>query len=772
MEREEAERIAVQLRRELQHHNRLYYVEAQPEISDQQYDRLYRQLVELEEQFPELVTADSPTQRVGGEPLEAFVTRAHSVPMLSLQNAFERDDLRKFSERLVRELGHADAVCTVEPKIDGVSISVRYEHGVLVRALTRGNGREGDDVTANVRTIRSIPQRLQADNPPAVFEVRGEVFMAKADFAACNLEREEAGEAPFANARNATAGTLKQLDPRVVARRPLDAIFYAQGEVLGLELGSQQSLIKALRAFGLRASESAVPVSSLDEMWEEVQALGQRRSSFAYDIDGAVIKLDDLGLRELVGYTSKAPSWAIAFKYAAEQATTTLRAVTVQVGRTGVLTPVAELEPVELAGSTISRATLHNQEEIARKDIRVGDTVVIEKAGDVIPAVVSVVQDERPPGTEPFVLQDAVEGKCPACGGGISKDPKYVAWRCGNLQCPAQSMRRVEHFAARDALDIENLGGIVAEKLVERGVIREPLDLFGVELSDLAVLNLGTDDQPRVFGEKNARKLLDAVERSRGYPLSRWLHALGIPNVGQATAHLVASVHRDLADVAQSRVLRDFLRLFEAQEEAKVVNPKSRINAPRTDQERGERTRRVAELSEEVVRIGGELVPLGLVREKKGATSAGLSCEYVMDLGISPDAASSIVCFFEGDVGRGILERLAQLGISPRSEGPEADGNAEADGPFAGKTCVITGTLPGMTREQARDLLRAAGARVADSVSRKTDFVIAGENAGSKQDKALALGVTVLSAEEAVARLGGRSAASAPQQPDLGLFMG
>ena len=438
-----------------------------------------------------------------------------------------------------------------------------------------------------------------------------------------------------------------------------------------------------------------------------------------------------------------------------------------QVGRTGVLTPVAELEPVRLAGSEISRATLHNQEEIARKDIRIGDTVLIEKAGDVIPAVVSVVREARPPATEPFVLQQAVDGKCPACGEPISKDAKYVAWRCENLQCPAQSMRRIQHFAARNALDLESLGGIVARKLVEHDIVGEPLDLFGVAVPVLAALNLGTEDQPRVFGEKNARKLAESVERSRTFPLSRWLHALGIPNVGQATAHLVASVHRDLTDVAQSRPLRDFVRLFEAQEEAKAVNPKSTGNPPQTDEEREERTLRAAELSEEVARIGGELASLGLVREKKGATSAGLRSEYVMALGISPDAANSIVHFFEGEAGRDILERLTELGISPRGEGGEAAGRDAGDGPFAGKTCVVTGTLAGMTRDQAKELLRAAGARVADSVSRKTDFLIAGENAGSKLTKAQALGVTVLRGEELTARLGERAA---PQQPDLGLL--
>lgn len=736
MDRETAEKRIGRLQAELRHHNRLYYVEASPEVSDREYDALYAELVALEQEFPEFVTPDSPTQRVGGEPLEEFATRPHAIPMLSLDNTYDDDDLRKFHEYVVRGLGHDDFEYVIEPKVDGVSISIRYENGCLVLALTRGNGVEGDDVTANVRTIPSIPLRLNTAAPPAVFEARGEVYMSKAGFAELNERRAEAGETEFANARNATAGTLKLLDSRLVAQRPLDCVLYAQGEIRGLEVTSQTHLISIFRSFGLKTQRPLPPVRGLEAMREQVRTLGETRHEFPYDIDGAVIKVNDFSQRQKLGFTAKAPSWAKAFKYAAQQAETRLRDITIQVGRTGILTPVAELEPVFVAGSTISRATLHNEDEIQKKDIRIGDTVIIEKAGDVIPAVVEVVPEKRPAGAEPFDFPAHIGGHCPSCGSVVTRDPQFVAWRCENLQCPAQSVRRVRHFATRNAMDIEALGGIVAEKLVERGLVREPLDLFDLTVPQLAVLNLGTDTEPRVFGEKNATKLVEAVSRARDLPLGRWLHAIGIPDVGATTAHHVAECHRDLEDVAHSRVLSDLIRLCEIPEEIRAARTAARMSAASTVD--------LEKLNEEMDRLGAWLVTLGLART--AARQGGGNQSAYATTHIGPKTAQSILEFFRTDAGNDILMRLEELGIAPKGGVQDRENtSAGKGGSLSGKTFVLTGTLLSMSRDEAQERIRVLGGTATGSVSRNTDYLVAGENTGArKTEKARELGVTVI----------------------------
>ncbi|OGV73512.1 MAG: hypothetical protein A3K19_17005 [Lentisphaerae bacterium RIFOXYB12_FULL_65_16] len=765
MDRTTAEARIAELRRELARHNRLYYVDARPEISDQDYDRLYRELGALEEQFPELRTPDSPTQRVGGEPLAEFTSRPHTIPMLSLDNTYDREDLLRFHRRVSEGLGTEDVAYIVETKVDGVSISIRYEDGVLVQALTRGNGQEGDEVTANVRTIRSVPLRLQGDTPPDVLEARGEVFMSKADFLRLNAQRQAEGEAEFANARNATAGTLKLLDPRLVARRPLDVLFYAQGEVAGLEIESQTQLLASLRGFGLKTPPFAESVRGFDAMWAAIERLGELRRSFPYEIDGAVIKVDSFEARARLGFTAKAPRWAIAYKYAAEQARTRLRAITVQVGRTGILTPVAELEPVFLAGSTISRATLHNEDEIRRKDIRVGDTVIVEKAGEVIPAVVEVVQDARPPSAEPFDLVRHVGAKCPSCGGTIARDPQFVAWRCENLQCPAQGVRRVEHFAARNALDIEGLGGVVAEKLVEVGRIKEPLDLFDLDTTWLAGLNLGTEQEPRVLGEKNATKIVAALARAKGSSLTRWLHALGITETGAASAHQIAALHKDLEDVAESVLLTEFLGLVEKQQQLRELNPNSVANRPLPAAERQALAVRHAAVQAEVQEIGVRLETLGVVRRKRGGKDEkgdAPTAEFVTAL-FGPVTARSVLDFFASPTGLAVRKRLKQLGIAPKSDTQAHGGGAtaQARGPLSGATFVLTGTLAGMTRDEAAEKIRALGGSVTDSVSRKTRFLVVGaEPGGTKVDKARGFGTAILSESQFLELLQGKSPTS------------
>ena len=721
-DRREAERIRW-LRREIERHNRLYYVEGRPEISDEVYDALFRELQELERRHPELDDPASPTHRVGGEPLPGFVSYPHTIPMLSLENTYSREELERFDRRMRKLLGVEAVAYVVEPKIDGVSLSVRYEEGRLVRALTRGDGRSGDDVTANVRTIRSVPLRLTADPPPAVFEARGEVFMTREDFERLKAAQIAAGEKPFDNPRNATAGTIKLLDPREVARRPLRMLFYAVGDVEGVTIESQQALLRLLPTLGLPTHSRVWPVVGMEAMWRAIEELRVWRETLPYQTDGAVIKVDRFADRELIERKARealsierAPKWAKAFKYGSEKAVTRLKAITVQVGRTGLLTPVAELEPVPLAGSLISRATLHNEEEIRRKDIRVGDWVEIEKAGEVIPAVTRVLTERRPPGTVPYRLAEALGYRCPVCGGPIVRDPQYVAWRCTNPQCSAQTVRRLLFLAAREALDIQMLGEAVAEALVERGLVREPLDLFTVSERDLARLNLGTGDDPRLFGSKNARKVMEALQKARTLPLARWILALGIPEVGATTAHALGLLHRDFDDLATSPLLGAMRRYYEreAQRPARKDDPEGYARA-----------------TAEMARLASELETAGLARPAAGRAGE----DWILALG--PQVVRSVTDYFASETGRRVLQRLKELGIHPL-------GGGGPEGPLAGKTFVLTGTLASLSRADAVERIRAAGGTVSDSVSRHTDYVVAGEKPGSKLDKARQLGVTIL----------------------------
>ena len=665
---------AAALRAQLQHHAHLYYTLDAPELPDAEYDRLFQELQALEEAFPELRTPDSPTQRILGQILPGFATVRHAVPMLSIRTETdtEASGAVAFDVRVRKELGLSPADPAVqyeaELKFDGLAVSLRYEQGVLVQGATRGDGETGEDVTQNIRTLRQIPLRLQGDAVPAVLEVRGEVFMRRDDFEALNERQREkiaAGarnEKTFVNPRNAAAGALRQLDPAIAASRPLSFYAYGYGEVQGWEAmpETHSGILDALMQFGLPVSSHRTVAAGAPELVEFHKRIAALRDSLPFDIDGVVYKVNDLALQQRLGFVSREPRWAVAHKYPAQEQLTTVQAIDVQVGRTGKLTPVAKLAPVFVGGVTVTNATLHNEEEARRKDVRVGDTVVVRRAGDVIPEVVSVVLDRRPEGTVPFSMPDA----CPVCGSAVGREEGEVDTRCtAGLFCSAQRKQAVLHFAQRRAMDIENLGEKLVDQLVEGGLIHSLPDLYELKLETLARLDR--------MAEKSAQNLLDGLEKSRHTTLARFIYGLGIRHVGETTA-------KDLA--------RHFGRLdalLAADEQALLQVP---------------------------------------------------------DVG--PVVASSIRHFLEEPHNREVIERLRAHGVT----WPESDGAVDsmAPQPLAGKTFVLTGTLPNMGRDEAKELLEAAGAKVAGSVSKKTDYVVAGAEAGSKLEKAQALGVAVL----------------------------
>ncbi len=665
MTKAEARKRIEYLRAELNRHNHLYYVEAKPAISDREYDLLYKELQQLETENPELLTPDSPTQRVGGEPLKEFKNVKHLAPMMSLDNTYGFDELREFDARVKKLLPDEKIEYVLEPKIDGCSISLRYDHGRMALGATRGDGTTGDDITTNLRTIRAIPLTLNRN--PALLEVRGEAYLPVAGFKKLNEQRETDGEELFANPRNATAGSLKQLDPRIVAKRPLRALFYSVGAADGIVFKTQADVLDTLKSLGFPTPQVWWLCRDIDEVIVRAGELQEREKELPYEIDGAVVKVNSLDQWRRLGATAKAPRFAIAYKYSHEQARTKLNAITVQVGRTGTLTPVAELEPVSLAGSTISRATLHNEEEIKRKDIRIGDTVIIEKAGEVIPAVVGVVAEDRPHGARPFDFVKHIHNQCPSCGGPVRRDPEFVAWRCENMACPAQLKRTLEHYAGRNAMDIENVGEVLVNQLVDKGLVKDVADLYALKVEQLAELER--------MAEKSATNVVTAIEQSKHCELWRLIHGLGIVHVGEGAA-------RKLADHFQS---------LEKLEEASVE-----------------------------------------------------ALQLAHDVG--PVMAQSLFDFFRNPRNQAVLQKLRAAGLKPQE--PEIRSQRSEGGPFAEKTVVITGTLRTFSREQAQEALRKHGAKVTDSVSKKTDFLIVGDDAGSKLKKANKLGVKTLTEAE------------------------
>ena len=655
------------LREQIRHHNYRYHVLDDPEIPDAEYDRIVRELQGLEAQYPELVTPDSPTQRVGAAPISAFGTVQHQIPMLSLDNAFSEEELRDFHRRVTERLEldvSAELHYAAEPKLDGAAVSLLYENGQLVRGATRGDGATGENITHNVRTIEAVPLRLYGKGYPTTLEVRGEVFMPRAGFKAFNEKALARGDKTFVNPRNAAAGSLRQLDPRLTAERPLDIYVYSVGQVNGGNMpGRHSEILDRLQDWGFKVCPERRVVEGIEGCLEYYRNIGERRDALSYDIDGVVYKVDRMDYQRELGFVSRAPRWAIAHKFPAQEELTVVRDVEFQVGRTGAVTPVARLEPVFVGGVTVSNATLHNMDELHRKDVRIGDTVIVRRAGDVIPEVVKVVQERRPTGAK------IVKGpaKCPVCGSAVVREADEAVARCtGGLFCAAQRAEALKHFVSRRAMDIEGLGGKLIEQLVALDRVQTPADLFTLSRDELVEMER--------MGEKSADNLLGSIERSKATTLTRFLYGLGIREVGEATANALAFHYGELESIMN-------------------------------------------------------------------ANEEGL--QEVPDVG--PVVAARIRHFFSEDHNREVIQRLIDAGIHwPESEpAPRA-----ADGHLAGKTFVLTGTLAGMTRNEAKDRIQAAGGKVSGSVSKKTDFVVAGDKAGSKLTKAQKLEIPVLNEVE------------------------
>jgi DNA ligase (NAD+) len=652
---------ARKLRESIERHNRLYYVEDAPEITDAEYDALFRELQQLEEQRPELRSPDSPTQRVGGAPLAEFAEVRHRAPMLSINNAFEEEAVRAFDKRVRETLGVDSVQYAADPKFDGLAISLTYREGRFVQGATRGDGTTGEDVTANLRTLRSVPLAI---DEKAELEVRGEVLMYRKDFDAMNARQREAGEKEYVNPRNAAAGAVRQLDSRITASRPLR--FFAYAISSPGPWATQSEALAKLRKLGFPVCPDHKVVEAVDGLLQYYRRIGEKRERLPYAIDGVVYKVNRLDWQERLGYVSRAPRFALAHKYPAEEQSTEVLGIEVQVGRTGALTPVAKLKPVFVGGVTVSNATLHNEDELRRKDVRVGDSVIVRRAGDVIPEIVSVRADKRPAGAAEYQFPK----KCPVCGSAVVRNEDEAAARCsGGLFCAAQRKQALLHFASRRAMDIEGLGEKIVDQLVEKGMVKTPADLYGLEVNDLADLER--------MAEKSAANLVAAFEHSKKTTLERFIYALGIRNVGETTA-------------------RDCARHF------------------------------------------GDLQPL------LGASEESLL--QVPDVG--PVVARSVRQFLDEPHNRGVIEALQAAGVTwPKSE------PAPRRAPGTSRTFVLTGTLSGMSRDEARAAIEAKGHKVAGSVSKKTDYVVAGEDAGSKLEKARTLGVQVLEEEEFVAML-------------------
>lgn len=644
------------------YHNKLYYVENNPEISDEEFDHLLKKVEAIEKVHPHWITPSSPTQRVNETPLALFNVVQHRIPMLSLANTYSKDEIEDFIKRMHKLTGLNELTFSCELKMDGVAITAHYENGVFKQGITRGDGKRGDDITSNIRTIEALPLKLYGKHVPEQLEVRGEVFLPHKVFKALNEERAQADEQLWANPRNAAAGSLKLLDSREVAKRKLGIVFYGVAEDSSHSIKSQFQSHEFMRKWGLPTLHLLAKCHSLDEIWEFAEKVRAARPDLPFDIDGVVIKLDDLKEQEHLGVAGKSPRWAVAYKFAAEQALTRISDITVQVGRTGVLTPVAELDPVFLAGSTIARATLHNEEEVQRKDIRIGDWVYIEKGGDVIPKVLKVDLDRRPKDTHAWKMPDT----CPACGSQIVRIEDEVAVRCPNQKgCPEQLVRRIEYFSSKAAMDIDNMGEKVVEQLVKRGFVKRPSDIYQLTPNDLFQLE--------GFKEKSVQNLMQSIDKSRHVTLAKFIMALGIKHVGEGTAE-------DLAEAA------------------------------------------------------GDIESL-----------SSMSTEQLMKIeGIGEKVAPVIVEYFSDSENKEEIARLLEFGVKPIAvKTKRIEGH-----PFADKIFVITGTLEKYSRQEAGVLVKERGGKVTDSVSKKTNFLLVGADAGSKLDKARTLGIKILNEQE------------------------
>jgi DNA ligase (NAD+) len=654
--KDKARKEIAHLRDEIDNHNYRYYVLDAPVVSDQEYDRLMRRLEELEGRFPDLVTSDSPTQKVGAPPREEFGTVRHSVPMLSLQNAFTVEELVEFDRRVKRFLKTEDFRYVAEPKIDGLAVEIIYRDGGYMHGSTRGDGYIGEDITENLRTVRSLPLRLrkQSKPVPSLLEVRGEVYMGKKDFARLNKKREEEGESLFANPRNAAAGSVRQLDPSVTAGRNLHIFLYALGQVEGARFDTHWGMLESLKEWGLRVNPEIEICEDIEAAVDFHRRLEARRKQLDYEIDGVVIKVDSFALQEKLGQISRSPRWAIAYKFEPEQATTVVRDIRVQVGRTGALTPVAVMEPVRIGGVEVKSATLHNQDEIDRKDVRIGDTVIVERAGDVIPEVVAVVKEMRSGKEKRFRVPE----KCPVCGSRVYRDPEEAVSRCTNMSCPAIVKRSIGHFASKTAMDIDGLGRKIIDQLVDTGLVTTVADIYRLKKADLVALER--------LGEKSSENLLGAIARSRHTTLPRLVYALGIRHVGEHVARVLAEEYSGIEEIEQA-----------------------------------------------------DLDELTAIRE------------------IGPKVAESIHTFFREQRNIDVIADLMKLGVQYGR--PKAAG-----GTLTGKTFVFTGALKGFSRSEAKQLVEGLGGRVASGISRKVDYVVVGEDPGSKLDQAMELGIETI----------------------------
>ncbi len=652
------------LRQQIRKHDNFYYVQNNPQITDQEYDRLFSELKKLEQQHPELITPDSPTQRVSEQPIDGFAQVTHTIPMLSIDNTYSAEELKDFDQRVIKGLGTKNYQYVVELKIDGLAVSLRYEKGILVLGATRGDGEKGDDVTNNIKTIKAIPLRLE-DQPPDVLEVRGEVYMPKKAFAKLNEEKEKQGEPLFANPRNAAAGSLKLLDAKTTAQRNLSFFAYALGETSEPFAKTHYESLEKFKKIGLPVNPNIKKAETIEQVIEICNQWEDKRFELPYQIDGMVIKIDRLDQHDILGTTGRAPRWCMSYKFAAEQAKTKVLSIDVQVGKTGILTPVANFEPVLLAGTTVKRASLHNFDEIDRLDVRQGDTVIIEKAGEIIPQVIEVKKEFRPKEAKPFKPPT----KCPVCNSKVEKDPDGVYVRCVSSNCPAQLKEKLRYFAGRDQMDIENLGPALIEQLVDKGLVKDFADLYKLDIFALASLER--------MAQKSAQNVLDGIEKSKQAPLARLVAALGIRHIGIQNAEILTQ-------------------------------------------------------------------QFGSIDEIKGAAEE----EFTRIEQIGPVLAKSIYEYFHNSNNLKIIDKLTAAGVNPKQK------QTKKGDKLSGKTFVVTGTLENFSRSQIEQTIKDNGGKISSSVSKKTDYVLAGTEAGSKLDKAQQLGVKILNENQFLDMIG------------------